>query len=43
MAIYMLLSMTILMFLTFGSLVIPIKAILMTLLSIATHAGCTHV
>lgn len=39
MAIYMLLSMTILMFLTFGSLVIPIKAILMTLLSIATTLG----
>lgn len=39
MAVYMLLTMTILMFLTFGSLVIPIKAIIMTLLSIATTLG----
>lgn len=39
MAIYMLITLTILMFLTFGSLVIPIKAIIMTLLSIATTLG----
>ena len=39
MAIYMLVAITILMFLTFGSLVLPIKAILMTLLSMASTLG----
>lgn len=39
MAVYMLVAITILMFLTFGSLVLPIKAILMTLLSMASTLG----